>query len=577
MSTGFARLNEHMGSTDPIFSTPSSGGSFWQRLPAIHFSKKVIIVSLCLLVTLLILVIGISLTVSRSSSQRPGALVSNGTTSGTTSRPMVSSSTLAGPTSTSSITTSTGFSVNSTLSTTNEPPTTPMVPEEPRLNTTTNGTSSNTTSAISTSTSTVPPLTTAAPSVIHNHTSGFIAKVYVEQLSRNELYHVDLNGQNTESLGPIYDTIEDMVYHEADECIYMFKSFSKNGTTITRRCFEDDWSETLIFQDALSPSMAGCMALDWIGNNIFWTNFNAKTGGSDLEVLSLDGKSKAKLHLDQSPSYILFIALAPPEGLLFAYSYTGELTRMMMDGSKGLILTARNVFPNAVALDVKRHQVLSLEYKDEYLVASDYSGKTIRTVRVMGENSHEIELGDDRMYWLGDPTRRKIYSTRLNGTDDVDVFDIGQGLTILNFVPLTRHVQEPVPDHPCSVDATCGSDICVPMGKQLDSWSHTCLSNTKLVHEDPDERGDSKSCHPMEFLCNSTNSCILDNQVCDTNLDCPDRSDETQELCDSRKPFQECRDSQQFVCKTTNLCIPLPWVCDKYRDCLDGSDEDGCF
>lgn len=121
-------------------------------------------------------------------------------------------------------------------------------------------------------------------------------------------------------------------------------------------------------------------------------------------------------------------------GFLFTYTYTGVLTRMMMDGSKGLLLTAKNVFPNAVALDVRHHQILSLEYQDEYLVASDYSGKALRTIRVMGENSHEIELGDDRIYWLGDPTRRKVYSTSLNGSEEIDVFDIGQGLTILNFV-----------------------------------------------------------------------------------------------------------------------------------------------
>lgn len=188
---------------------------------------------------------------------------------------------------------------------------------EPNLNATTYGPSSSTTSV--SITSSVPPLTSAAPSVTHNHTSGFIAKVYVEHLSRNELYHVDLKGQNTISLGPIYDVLEDMVYHEADGCIYLFKTFSKNGTTITRRCFDDAWSETLIFQDDLTPSMAGCIALDWIGNNIYWTNFNAKTEGSDIVVLSLDGKSHAQLRLDQAPNYILFIALSPPDGKRYKY------------------------------------------------------------------------------------------------------------------------------------------------------------------------------------------------------------------------------------------------------------------
>lgn len=34
--------------------------------------------------------------------------------------------------------------------------------------------------------------------------------------------------------------------------------------------------------------------------------------------------------------------------------------------------------------------------------------------------------------------------------------------------------------------------------------------------------------------------------------------------------------SNEFLCKSTNFCILMDWRCDGDTDCADGSDEEGC-
>ena len=74
-------------------------------------------------------------------------------------------------------------------------------------------------------------------------------------------------------------------------------------------------------------------------------------------------------------------------------------------------------------------------------------------------------------------------------------------------------------------------------------------------------------CGVFEFLCVSDGSCIPQMRVCDGKANCPNRTDETEELCSEiRCP------GYSFQCDY-GACIEQPKVCNGVKDCLDASDE----
>ncbi len=69
--------------------------------------------------------------------------------------------------------------------------------------------------------------------------------------------------------------------------------------------------------------------------------------------------------------------------------------------------------------------------------------------------------------------------------------------------------------------------------------------------------------------------CIPETWQCDHTVDCHDKSDENEAIC-NEKLTRKCP-GEQFQCKNTGECIPQYWVCDEMIDCSDSSDEDADF
>ncbi|HBI4882990.1 TPA: LDL receptor domain-containing protein, partial [Salmonella enterica subsp. enterica serovar Pullorum] len=76
------------------------------------------------------------------------------------------------------------------------------------------------------------------------------------------------------------------------------------------------------------------------------------------------------------------------------------------------------------------------------------------------------------------------------------------------------------------------------------------------------------NCKEHEFHCHD-GSCIDWSLLCDSEVHCPDGSDEG-EGCFFQK---DCGDSLRCG---SGSCLPMEWVCDGNFDCPDKSDEKGC-
>ena len=79
-------------------------------------------------------------------------------------------------------------------------------------------------------------------------------------------------------------------------------------------------------------------------------------------------------------------------------------------------------------------------------------------------------------------------------------------------------------------------------------------------------------CKADEFTCLEHHFCVHSSWTCDGDRDCPDGSDESEEVC---KDGVEC-ESDEFRCGD-GKCIPAYSYCDGAEHCEDLSDEEkGC-
>lgn len=104
----------------------------------------------------------------------------------------------------------------------------------------------------------------------------------------------------------------------------------------------------------------------------------------------------------------------------------------------------------------------------------------------------------------------------------------------------------------------------------MQKFKQTCFVSTDVQKCDNKEKF---------FLCRDKKTCIAKVLTCDMEADCPDASDESDEMCDSlasvsigSAPNKTCDPLTQFTCGN-GVCVPLEDVCNGAKNCIDGSDE----
>jgi hypothetical protein len=86
-----------------------------------------------------------------------------------------------------------------------------------------------------------------------------------------------------------------------------------------------------------------------------------------------------------------------------------------------------------------------------------------------------------------------------------------------------------------------------------------------------DEKNCNFTCAENQLQCKTVDKCFNATQLCDKKKNCPDGSDEDEEMCKIPCPLNN------FKC-ASGQCIPKDFECDKKIDCVDASDEhDQCI
>ena len=81
----------------------------------------------------------------------------------------------------------------------------------------------------------------------------------------------------------------------------------------------------------------------------------------------------------------------------------------------------------------------------------------------------------------------------------------------------------------------------------------------------------TNTCADYEFVCRDHHFCVHHAWTCDGDRDCPDGTDEDEELCGKKKSCSE----EEFSCGSGE-CLASHQKCDGRADCEDHSDEEDC-
>nr|XP_042700082.1 LOW QUALITY PROTEIN: prolow-density lipoprotein receptor-related protein 1 [Chrysemys picta bellii] len=316
------------------------------------------------------------------------------------------------------------------------------------------------------------------------------------------------------------------------------------------------------------------IAVDWMGNNLYWTDDGPK---KTISVARLEKAAQTrKTLIEGKMTHPRAIVVDPLNGWMYwtdweedpKDSKRGKIERAWMDGSnRNVFITSKTVlWPNGLSLDIPAKVLYWVDAFYDRIEMIFLNGTERKIVYEGPELNHAFGLChySNFLFWT-EYRSGSIY--RLD--------QVSKAVTLLrNERPPIFEIrmydaqQQQVGTNDCRVNNGGCSSLClaIPRGRQcacaedqiLGPDSVTCQANPSYVPP--------PQCQPGEFACKN-NRCIQERWKCDGDNDCLDNSDEAPELC-----HEHTCPSDRFKCEN-NRCIPNRWLCDGDNDCGNNEDE----
>ncbi|EPY72578.1 hypothetical protein CB1_000913002 [Camelus ferus] len=308
------------------------------------------------------------------------------------------------------------------------------------------------------------------------------------------------------------------------------------------------------------------IAVDWIGNNLYWTNDGHR---KTINVARLEKASQSrKTLLEGEMSHPRGIVVDPVNGWMYWTDWeedeiddsVGRIEKAWMDGfNRQVFVTSKMLWPNGLTLDFDTHTLYWCDAYYDHIEKVFLNGTHRKIVYSGKELNHPFGLSHhgNHVFW----------TDYMNGS----IFQLD---LITNEVALLRRERPPLfglqiydprkqqGDNMCRVNNGGCSTLClaIPGGRVC-----ACADN-QLLDENGTTCTFNHSCPDDQFKCKN-NRCIPKRWLCDGANDCGSNEDESSQTCAART----CQ-VDQFSCGN-GRCIPRAWLCDREDDCGDQTDE----
>ncbi|XP_058520574.1 low-density lipoprotein receptor-related protein 2 [Ochotona princeps] len=228
-------------------------------------------------------------------------------------------------------------------------------------------------------------------------------------------------------------------------------------------------------------AMTQSVAVDWIGCNLYWTDYALET----IEVSRIDGSHRTVL-ISKNVSNPRGLALDPrmSDHLMFwsDWGHHPRIERASMDGSMRTIIVQNKIaLPCGLTIDYPNRLLYFMDSYLDYIDVCDYYGHHRRQVvasDLVLRYPYALSLFEDTMYWTDTTTHQVMKANKWHGANQsVVMFNVHQPLGIVVVHPS----KQPESVNPCA-SAHC-SHLCLLSSQGPNFYSCVCPSGWNLSHD----------------------------------------------------------------------------------------------
>uniref|UniRef100_A0AAX7U7X7 EGF-like domain-containing protein n=1 Tax=Astatotilapia calliptera TaxID=8154 RepID=A0AAX7U7X7_ASTCA len=380
---------------------------------------------------------------------------------------------------------------------------------------------------------------------------------------------LDMNIKSSdEHMVPIEDLVNPRAidYHAELGHVY----FADTTSFLIGRQKIDGSSRETILKDELD-NVEG-ISVDWIGNNLYWTNDGYR---KTISVARLDRASQTrKTLLEGNMSHPRAIVVDPLNSWMYWTDWEedevndsiGRIEKAWMDGSnRRIFVTSNMLWPNGLTLD---HSSSTMYWCDAYY---DH----IEKIHLNGTGRMVVYSGKELNHPFGISHYRNFIFWTEYMNASVFQLDLTNGdITLLRserpplFGLRVYDAQSQQGDNACSVNYGDCTTLClaIPGGRVCACADNQVLEKNNVTCAASSSSLEPQRCKSDEFQCRNQR-CIRALWKCDGDDDCLDGSDEEIQSC-----YNHTCPLNQFKC-SNNCCIPKRWLCDGTNDCGNNEDE----